>query len=82
MVKIRTVVARRPSQDYCPLEVGDVCTIRQMIITKCCKETLVDVGIETIPYLYKGSTCPCGKTKYDDNVWWFNIAIFREKIVK
>ena len=39
-----------------PLEVGDVCTIRRMIITKCCKETLVDVGIETIPYLYKGNS--------------------------
>lgn len=79
MVTIKVVVSVRPKQEYCPLEVGDECKIKQVIVTKCCKETLVDVGIETIPYIYKGTMCPCGKTKFQDNIWWFNIANFTKK---
>lgn len=76
MIAIPVVVTKPSKIEYCPLEVGDNCVIQKIVVTECCREVLVDIGIEPIPYLHKYVMCPCGKTSFHDNIWWFNIGLF------
>lgn len=71
----RVVCVKAHSQPECPLKVGKVYIILDMLLCSC-GEMCIHVGIGN-PGDWDATSCGCGRLLNPDSIWWLDPDLFR-----